>query len=73
MSRTATRKQHTETLYIAFDLGWTECKLGFTRSLGQEPEFRSMPARKLARLSEEIARAKRRLRLPARIRRGALR
>ncbi len=68
MRRAATRKQHTETLYIAFELGWTEWKLGFTRSLDQQPELRSIPARNLARLSKEIAQAKKSWRLPARCR-----
>ncbi len=68
MRRTATRKQHTETLYLAFELGWTEWKLGFTCGLDQEADVRSVPARNLARLGEEIAKAKRRWRLPDRCR-----
>lgn len=66
---TATPKGHvttkTEVLYLAFELGETEWKLAFTIGLGQKPRLRSMPARHLARLQEEIVKAKKRFSLAA--------
>jgi transposase len=53
---------------LALELGWGEWKLGFTTGLGQKPRLRTMPAGDLARLSEEIRRAKERFRLPAKSR-----
>lgn len=55
----------TEVLYLAFELGETEWKLAFTIGMGQKPRLRSMVARDLARLHEEIAKAKKRFHLPA--------
>jgi transposase len=52
-------------LYLAFELGDTDWKLAFTIGLGQPPRLRSMPARDLARLQAEIAKAKQRFQLPA--------
>jgi transposase len=52
-------------LYLAFELGDTDWKLAFTIGLGQKPRLRSMPARDLARLQEEIAKAKQRFQLAA--------
>ena len=51
-------------LYVAFELSWTEWKLAFGTGLGASPRLRSVPARKLDRLLEEIAKAKSRLGLP---------
>lgn len=66
---TATRNSETITkagvLYLAFELGETEWKLAFTIGIGQKPRLRSMPARQLARLHEEIGKAKKRFQLPA--------
>jgi transposase len=55
----------TDVLYLAFELGDTEWKLALTIGLGQKPRLRSMPARDLPRLQEEIAKAKQRFHLPA--------
>jgi transposase len=56
---------NTDVLYLAFELGDTEWKLAFTIGLGQKPRLRSMPARDLPRLQEEIAKAKQRFHLAA--------
>jgi transposase len=55
----------TDVLYLAFELGDTDWKLAFTIGLGQPPRLRSMPARDLPRLQEEIAKAKQRFQLAA--------
>ena len=66
---TVTTKQHGgQTLYLAFDLGWTSWQLAFTVGLGQKPRQRSIRARDLLRLHQEIRRAKRRFGLPVRAR-----
>src|SRR5262249_49170879 len=69
LNMTATHSSHRSTesgiLYLAFELGWTEWKLAFTIGQGQKPRFRSMPARDLARLKEEGAKAKERFGLAA--------
>jgi transposase len=52
------------TLFLAFDLGVTTWKLGFTTGAAQRPRERSMPAGAIDVLYEEIARAKQRLGLP---------
>jgi transposase len=66
---TATRNPKSTTkcdaLYLAFELGEANWKLAFTIGMGQKPRLRSMPARDLARLPEEIAKAKKRFGLPA--------
>ena len=66
---TATRTDHVTTqlgvLYLAFELGWTQWELAFTVGQAQKPRLRSMPARNLARLDEEIAKAKKRFGLAA--------
>src|SRR3989449_228267 len=48
----------TLCLYLAFELGSNEWKLGFTTEPGDTPRVRTMPARDLARLTREIADAK---------------
>jgi transposase len=55
---------NTGVLYLAFELGEREWKLAFTIGMGQKPRLRSMPARDLPRLHQEIANAKSRFRLP---------
>jgi transposase len=55
----------TDVLYLAFELGDTDWKLAFTIGLGQKPRLRSLPARDLPRLQEEIAKAKQRFHLAA--------
>src|SRR5262249_26484563 len=66
---TATRETHLtpsiDSLYLAFELGEKDWKLAFTIGLGQKPRLRSMPARDLPRLQEEIAKAKQRFQLAA--------
>jgi transposase len=66
---TATHHRNVTTkadvLYLAFELGDTDWKLAVTIGLGQPPRLRSMPARDLARLQAEIAKAKQRFQLPA--------
>ncbi len=64
----ATRPQQstalTPELYLAFELGQTRWKLGFTPGLGQRPRERTIPARDLERLVVEVARATERFGLP---------
>jgi transposase len=47
-------------LYLALELGWTEWKLGFSTGLAGAPRLRTMRARDLRALWDEIARAKKR-------------
>ena len=66
MKATAARKQYSgQTLYLAFDLGWKSWELAFTVGLGQKPRTRSIRARDMLRLEQEIRRAKKRFGLPA--------
>jgi len=51
-------KETSEVLYVAFELGVDEWKLGFTKDLGTTPRVRVMPARELGRLVREIGEAK---------------
>jgi transposase len=51
-------------LLLAFELGERTWKLGFTIGLGQRPRIRQVPAGATDRVVEEIARAKRRFKLP---------
>lgn len=66
---TATRVSQTtapcSSLHLAFELGWSEWKLGFTTGHGQQPRLRQIAARDLEALQQEIAKAKRRFGLPA--------
>jgi transposase len=50
-------------LLLAFELGERTWKLGFTTGFGQRPRLRQVPAGATDRVLEEIARAKRRLKL----------
>lgn len=52
-------------LYLAFELGDRHWTLGSTVGLGQRPRRRTIPARALEAVWEEIARAKQRFGLPA--------
>jgi transposase len=64
--RPATTRPHgTSTLYVAFELGNTEWKLAMTTRIDQPPLERTMPARALATLEQEITRAKAHFGLPA--------
>ena len=51
------------TLYMAFELGNGEWRLGFTTGLGQKARERSIPARDLVAVKREIGRAKERFKL----------
>jgi transposase len=50
-------------LLLAFELGERTWKLGFTTGFGQRPRLRQVPTGAVDRLLEDVARAKRRLRL----------
>jgi transposase len=50
-------------LHLAFELGWTQWKLAFTIGHGQKPRQRTIRARDLAALEQEIAKAKKRFQL----------
>jgi len=70
MDSTATNnKYNTETLlYLAFEMGNSQWKLGFTIGLGQAPRRRTISAGELPQLREEIDRAKRRFGLGEEVR-----
>jgi transposase len=51
-------------LLLAFELGERTWKLGFTTGLGQRPRIRQVLAGAVDRVVEELARAKRRLKVP---------
>src|SRR5258708_4409742 len=56
---------HGPVLYVAFEMGWTEWKLGFAPGNGVPARLRSIGARNLGVLDKEIAKAKQRFGLPA--------
>lgn len=62
---TSTTSRISQVLYVAFELGVDEWKIGFTKDLGTKPRVRVMPARDLKRLAQEITAAKQWLALPA--------
>lgn len=66
---TATHPQHCTTparpLYLAFELGWTQWKLAFTNARGQAARLRTIAARDLTALAQEISKAKQRFGLAA--------
>jgi transposase len=62
---TAATPTTTINLRLAFELGERRWKLGFTTGFGQRPRIRQVSAGAVDRVLEEIARAKRRLKLPA--------
>lgn len=67
MNRTARKDESTGeggVLYMALELGWTRWKLAFTTDGGEKPRLRSVGARDLPALKEEIERSKQRLGLP---------
>jgi transposase len=66
MSETTHRIEHNplSTLYLAFEFGNKQWKLGFTVGLGQRPRERTMAAGDLVALQEEIRLAKKRFELP---------
>jgi transposase len=66
VNTTATNDSEYNTerlLYLAFELGNAQWKLGFTIGLGQQPRQRTIPAGDLVRLQQELAAAKKRFRL----------
>jgi transposase len=62
LNMTATRHDNgttrPDTLYLAFELGWTEWKLAFTTGQAQKPRLRKLRARDLQGLHQEMAKAK---------------
>jgi transposase len=50
-------------LHLAFELGWTHWQLAFTIGHGQKPRQRTIAARDLVALEQEIAKAKKRFQL----------
>jgi transposase len=70
MATSATARIEQDTLpqprlFLAFELGKDKWKLGFTIGVAQRPRERTIPAGDVARLQQEIARAKQRFDLPA--------
>ena len=69
MTRATRRTEYTGTssqvLYVAFELGADEWKLGFGPDMAAKPRVRVIPARDLTRLAREIAAAKQWFGLPA--------
>jgi transposase len=66
MSSTSTRSNTPQrpTLYLAFELGWSEWKLACATAAADAPRLRTLRARNLEGLRQEIAKAKRRFGLP---------
>jgi transposase len=50
-------------LHLAFELGWTQWRLAFTVGHGQKPRQRTIRARDVTALQQEIAKAKKRFQL----------
>lgn len=65
---TAIREEQSTTtvvrLHLALELSWSQWKLAFTVGHGQPPRLRTIAARNLSGLLNEIAQAKRRFGLP---------
>lgn len=53
-------KTAAQTLYLAFELGWTKWNLAFTTGMGRKPRLRTIRARDLDGLKREIERARER-------------
>lgn len=71
MPRKTSRREYkpsAPTLYLAFELGARQWKLGFSAGLGCAPLLRTVAAGNLLALSQEIRGAKQRLGLPAKAR-----
>lgn len=64
-ARTPERKAVEPILHLAFELGATKWKLGFTTGAGRSPRERTIQARDLDALDAEIDKARGRFRLPA--------
>jgi transposase len=54
----------SNSLYLAFELGWTSWNLAFTTAIAQKPRLRTIPARDLDGLQREILCARHRFALP---------
>jgi transposase len=69
MSTVTTRRTEDSTprivLHLAFELGDTTWKLGFTPGFGQRPRLRTIAPRDLVTLEREVELAKQRFKLPA--------
>ena len=63
-ARTGKYSVEGPVLYLAFELGNREWKLGFSVGFGQRPRVRAMPAGNLVDLQREIELAKKRFGLP---------
>jgi transposase len=63
-TRTDQATTHRPTLFLAFELGVTTWKLGFTTGMAERPRERTMTARDVHSLDAEMTRAKRRFGLP---------
>lgn len=53
-----------KSLYLSFELGESDWKLGFSTKLGEKPRRRMIPARDIKKLRDEIEGAKRHFDLP---------
>jgi transposase len=53
-----------DTLFVAFELGWSSWKVASTAGFGQRPRMKTILAGNLAKLEEELPRAKGRFGLP---------
>jgi transposase len=62
---TSTASEVAQVLYVAFELGVDEWKIGFTKDLGTKPRVRVVSARDLKQLAREITAAKQWFALPA--------
>ncbi len=62
---TTTASEVAQVLYVAFELGVSEGKIGFTKDLETKPRVRVVPARDLKQLAREITAAKQWFALPA--------
>jgi transposase len=69
MTRATRRNEYSEklsqVLYVSFELGVEEWKLGFSTDMGTKPRVRVIPSRDLQRLAREIVTAKQWFGLPA--------
>ncbi len=62
---TSTASEVAQVLYVAFELGVSEWKIGFTKDLETKPRVRVVPARELKQLAREITATKQWFALPA--------
>jgi len=62
---TSTASEVAQVLCVAFELGVSEWKIGFTKDLETKPRVRVVPARALKQLAREISTAKQWFALPA--------